>query len=160
MRSLLYLPILLLTNSSTVLAANLLGEGMLDVTMLMTQEELYVTGVDNLSAVQVHALNEWLIKHIAKEASVAISSSEELKDVRVKPISSRVVGIFKGWRGTDPGYLGEWRMANGEVWQQRHKVKWIVTPDNPEVVIDKNGLGFYRMTFVKQGKAVGVKLID
>ena len=51
-------------------------------------------------------------------------------------------------------------MANGEVWQQRHKVKWIVTPDNPEVVIDKNGLSFYRMTFVKQGKAVGVKLID
>ena len=109
MRSLLYLPILLLTNSSTVLAANFLGEGMLDVTMLMTQEELYVTGVDNLSAVQVHALNEWLIKHIAKEASVAISSSEELKGVRVKPISSRVVGIFKGWRGTAPGYLGEWR---------------------------------------------------
>ena len=105
-------------------------------------------------------MNEWLIKHIAKEASVAIWSSEELKDVRDKPISSRVVGIFKGWRGTDPSYLGEWRMANGEVWQQRHKVKWIVTPDNPEVVIDKNGLSFYRMTFVKQGKAVGVKLID
>ena len=138
-----------------MLAADLVEAGFPGVEKLMTLQELQMTGVADLSAAQVRALNDWLINYTAKDAPALIQNSAEVKSAQDKPINSRILGTFKGWRGTTRVTL-----ENGETWQQRHPRKWIVKLENPEVIIDKNLLGFYRMTFVKQGKTVGVKKIN
>jgi len=147
--------IMLVANGAATLAADLLDETFPGVETLMSQEEMQATGVSNLSASQVRALNEWLISYTAKDAPTLLQNNEEIKTALNQPVSSRIVGTFKGWRGKTKVTL-----ENGETWQQRHKSKWIVKMENPEVVIEKNMMGFYKMTFVKSGRAMGVKRID
>lgn len=175
MRSSISLFILLIANCSTVLAADLVEAGFPGIETVMTQEELRATGIADLSEAQVRTLNEWLINYTAKDAptmvqgkkvqgkkvqkkietKTKVQNKKEEKNEQYKPVTSRIVGTFKGWRGTTRVTL-----ENGETWQQRHKVKWIVKMENPEVIIEKNFIGFYKMTFVKQGRSVGVKRIN
>jgi hypothetical protein len=146
---------MLVANGTTVLAAELLDETFPGVETLMSQEEMQATGVSKLSAAQVRALNEWLISYTAKDAPSLLQNNEEIRTALNQPVSTRIVGMFKGWRGKTKVTL-----ENGETWQQRHKSKWIVKMENPEVVIEKNLMGFYKMTFVESGRAMGVKRID
>jgi hypothetical protein len=147
--------IMLVANGTTVLAADLLDETFPGIETLMSQEELQATGVSKLSVSQVRALNEWLISYTAKDAPSLLQNNEEIRTALNQPVSTRIVGTFTGWRGKTKVTL-----ENGETWQQRHKSKWIVKMENPEVVIEKNVMGFYKMTFVKSGRAMGVKRID
>jgi hypothetical protein len=147
--------IMLVANGHAVLAADQLDETFPGVETLMSQEEMQATGVSKLSAAQVRALNEWLISYTAKDAPTLLQNNEEIRTALNQPVSTRIVGTFKGWRGKTKVTL-----ENGETWQQRHKSKWIVKMENPEVVIEKNLMGFYKMTFVKSGRAMGVKRID
>jgi hypothetical protein len=147
--------VMFVANGTTVLAADLLDETFPGVETLMSQEEMQATGVSKLSAAQVRALNEWLISYTAKDAPSLLQNNEEIRIALNQPVSTRIVGTFTGWRGKTKVTL-----ENGETWQQRHKSKWIVKMENPEVVIDKNLMGFYKMTFVESGRAMGVKRID
>ncbi|MFT7132821.1 MAG: Glu-tRNA(Gln) amidotransferase subunit E-like FAD-binding protein [Cyclobacteriaceae bacterium] len=146
---------MLVANSHAVLAADLLDETFPGVETLMNQEEMQATGVSELSAAQVRALNEWLINYTAKDAPTLLQYNEEIKTALNQPVSTRIVGTFTGWRGETKVTL-----ENGETWQQRHKSKWIVKMENPEVVIEKNVMNFYKMTFVESGRAMGVKRVD
>ena len=49
------------------------------------------------------------------------------------------------------------RLENGQVWRQRLDGRYQYSgAPNPAVRIDKNWLGFYRMTLVKEGRSIGV----
>ena len=141
--------------SPAVLAADRGADDFPGIETLMSPAELQATGVGTLSGAQLRHLNAWLISYTAKDAPALIQNNAEIKTVQNKPVSSRIVGTFKGWRGKTQVTL-----ENGEVWQQRHNGKWIVSLENPEVVIDKNVLGFYEMILVESGKAVGVKRVE
>ena len=155
MRLILSLFIMLTTTCTQLLAADLVEKDFPGIETLMSQQELQTTGVGKLTDAQVRALNDWLINYTAKDAPALIQNNTKVKAVQNKAVTSRIVGTFKGWRGDT-----EVTLDNGEVWQQRHDTKWIVRLENPEVVIEKNILGFYKMTFIASGKAVGVKRIE
>ena len=51
-------------------------------------------------------------------------------------------------------------LDNGQRWRQRLEGRYSYNGENTEVVIQKNFFGFYRMTLVSTGAAVGVSRIN
>ncbi|MEQ8516312.1 MAG: hypothetical protein RIC38_11960, partial [Chromatocurvus sp.] len=126
------------------------------VEKLMSAEEYRAAGLDKLTAAERAALNRWLIGYTIGEAPVIRDKNPEVKKAdREQRISARVTGTFKGWSGDTV-----FRLDNGQVWQQRLDSRFPYNGDEREVVIDRNFLGFYRMTHVASGRAVGVTRID
>ena len=100
---------------------------------LMTEDELRATGVDDLSARQIEALNDWLVRFRDGEISEAIaeapsaaetpSSSQAVSDVYPPPrertiIESRIDGEFNGWTGRT-----RFTPQNGQIWEQRRGLR-------------------------------------
>lgn len=126
------------------------------VEKLMSAEEYRAAGLDKLTAAEREALNRWLIGYTIGEAPVIRDKNPQVKKAdREQRISARVTGAFKGWSGDTV-----FRLDNGQVWQQRLDSRFPYNGDEREVVIDRNFLGFYRMTHVASGRAVGVTRID
>ena len=132
-----------------------LDENFPGVEVLMSQEEQTQTGVSNLSPKQVRALNDWLIRYTAEDAPKLIHKNPEVQRVRDEPIRSRVVGSFNGWRGKTRVTL-----ENGQVWEQRLSNPWYIKLENPEVEIRKTFFGYYEMTFIAQGRTMGVVRVE
>lgn len=126
------------------------------VEKLMSEEEYRAAGLDKLSAAEREALNRWLIGYTIGEAPVIRERNPEVKKAdREQRISARVTGSFNGWSGNTV-----FRLDNGQVWQQRLDSRFPYNGDEREVVIDRNLLGFYRLTHVASGRVVGVTRID
>lgn len=120
---------------------------------LMSEEEFSAAGLEKLSAEELKTLNAWLVRYTAGDAEVLQQSNPEVREAQKDhEIKTRIAGDFSGWSGETV-----FRFENGQVWRQRLDGKYRYRgPANPEVVIDKNWVGFYRMTIVETGKSVGV----
>ena len=149
----LFVIILILFASSVRAEAD---EGFPGVQKLMSAEEFRAAGLDRLTPDERDALNRWLISYTIGEASVIRDKNPEVKKAdREQRISASIAGAFSGWSGDTV-----FRLDNGQVWQQRHASRFSYNGDEKEVLIDRNFLGFYRMTHLASGRAVNVNRID
>jgi hypothetical protein len=120
---------------------------------LMPPEEFSRAGLDKLTPEQVRALDDWLVRYTAGEAYVVQTTSEEVRAaVPEFSLEARIVPPFNGWSGQTL-----FRLDNGQVWRQRIKGRYMFSGDDTRVVITRNLLGFYNMTLVSSGRAVGVE---
>ena len=120
---------------------------------LMTPEEYRAAGLDRLTPAQLEALDRWLVKYTAGEARVLAWTDEEVKQAAAgEEILSVIEPPFSGWSGNTV-----FRLANGQVWQQRRAGNYAYPGSEPRVKITQNFLGFYRMELIENGKAVLVK---
>ena len=120
---------------------------------LMTDAEFREAGLDSLSPEQVDSLNRWLIRYTAGEAEVLQQTNEAVREAeRDIKVTARITGDFDGWNGKTV-----FRLDNGQVWKQRLDGRYRYRgPANPEVRIDKNWLGFYKMTLIDEDRSIGV----
>lgn len=138
---------------------------------LMSEQEFNAAGLNKLSAEELKALNNWLLKYTTDDVPELVEEVPELKEsvalkAAVAPapaaapqpepeqIISRIQGEFKGWTGKTV-----FKLENGQVWKQRRAARYYHKMTNPEVEITKNLMGFYEMKVVETGKRVGVKRI-
>ena len=159
-----FLSLLLIASFSLPLMA---ADELPSIENLMTEDELRATGVDDLSARQIEALNEWLVRFRDGEISAAIagapsvaeasSASQAVSDVYPPPrertvIESRIDGEFNGWTGRT-----RFTLQNGQIWEQRRGRRWKITLDNPEVRLSQNFMGAWEMEVVSEGRSIGVR---
>ncbi len=93
--------------------------------------------------------------------AVASLGEEQLraKQVTVKPaaVISQIQGPFRGWTGAT-----QFKLTNGQVWQQRVAGRYKARLESPQVRITNTRFG-YRLTVLnargKPGRAIGVKRI-
>lgn len=124
---------------------------------LMTPEEYEAAGLEKLSKSERDALDAWLVRYTAEDAPAVAKSSEAVKEKQRKfePIESRIDGRFEGWTGRT-----QFRLQNGQVWQQRISSKYAYEAENPEVRITRNWAGYYWMKVLETGKSVPVTRIQ
>ena len=127
------------------------------VERLMSAEEFRATGLEKLSTEELEALDSWLIRYTAGDATVLQETNEAVREAkRDYTIESRITGDFNGWSGKT-----YFRLENGQTWQQRLSGKYRYQgAANPAVRIDRNWLGFYRMTLIESGRSIGVSLVQ
>ena len=119
---------------------------------LMTVDEYESTGLNKLTPAELDALNQWLINYTVVEAPVMRRDNEEVKAAEEAiEITANINKPFSGWSGKTVFYLD-----NGQVWQQRVSGRYHYSGENTGVVIDKNLLGFYKMTLIETGNSIGV----
>jgi len=120
---------------------------------LMDDDEFRATGLHRLTDEELEALDRWLVRYTAGDAELLLESNAEVREAKKEyEVRSRIVGDFDGWSGETV-----FQLENGQVWEQRLDGRYSYQgPPNPEVIIDRNWLGFYRMTVVPTGKRVGV----
>lgn len=162
MKALLQIMLLGLVSSSLFAADELPS-----IESLMTESELRATGVSELSADQIEALNAWLVRFRDGEISEAIaeapastdshSSQQQVPDVYPPPresivIESRIDGELEGWTGKT-----RFLLQNGQIWEQRRRGRWKVSLMNPEVRLTQNFLGAWEMEVVSEGRSIGVR---
>jgi hypothetical protein len=119
----------------------------------MSEEQFRSAGLEKLSDAELKAFNSWLIIYTAGDAQVLQDTNASVKDAEKNyEVESRITGEFSGWSGGTIFYL-----ENGQVWEQRLDGRYRYTgPPNPKVRIDRNWLGFYRLTLIESGRSVGV----
>lgn len=122
---------------------------------LMGAEEFRASGLQKLTPEERKVLDDWLLRYTAGEAEVLQQTNEVVREVQAKEdfeIVSRIVGDFTGWAGKTV-----FRLENGQVWEQRLNGRYRYKgPPNPEVKIDRNLFGYYRLTVLDTGRRVGV----
>lgn len=125
------------------------------VRKLMSDEEFRSAGLDDLTPKQLKALDAWLLRYTAGEAELLQDTNKTVRAARAdQEVVSRIVGDFDGWSGETL-----FRLENGQVWEQRLDGRYRYRGEpNPEVRIDRNWLGFFRMTVIGTGRTVGVSL--
>lgn len=125
------------------------------IQQLMSVEQFANAGLNKLSPAEVEALNQWLTEYTANEASVVKSRSVSVKKAaKEEKVQAKIVGEFEGWTGDTVFHLD-----NGQIWKQRLRGRYRANTENPEIVITKNWMGFYRLTIVSSGRSVGVKRV-
>lgn len=125
------------------------------IRQLMDAEEFSSSGLDKLSEKELQALNKWLITYTAGDAEILKKSNEAVRVAEKDfELESRIVGEFSGWSGSTV-----FRLENGQVWEQRLDGRYKYKGEaNPKVRIDRNWLGFYRLTILETGRSVGVSV--
>ncbi|QIB65494.1 hypothetical protein [Kineobactrum salinum] len=119
---------------------------------LMSEEEFRAAGLHRLSQEERAALNRWLVSYTVEEAPELLRSNQEVRkaDESIR-IEANIKPPFSGWTGDTLFHLD-----NGQVWQQRLRGRYFYNGDDTAVVIEKNLLGFYKMTLQASGRSVGV----
>ena len=125
---------------------------------LMSAEEFEAAGLGKLSDSEREALDAWLLRYTADEAETLRKTRATVKEKAEEAarIETRVRAPFEGWNGETV-----FRLENGQVWRQRIDGRFFYRDDAypgdaRDVVIDKNFLGFWRLTHVASGRSVGV----
>lgn len=133
--------------SATALADTFPG-----VEKLMSAEQFEAAGLHKLTPTEREALDRWLLSYTAEEAPEMLRSNPEVRAAEEAiRIEARVKQPFNGWTGDTIFYLD-----NGQVWRQRLKGRYFHRGDDTAVVIEKNLLGYFKMTVVDSNKSVGV----
>lgn len=122
------------------------------VEKLMSAEQFEAAGLHKLTPAERQALDRWLVSYTAEEAPEMLRSNPEVRAAEEAiRIEARINQPFNGWTGDTTFYLD-----NGQVWRQRLKGRYFHRGDDTAVVIEKNLLGFYKMTVTSSGKSIGV----
>jgi hypothetical protein len=132
---------------------------------LMSAEEQRASGIDQLSAQQLEALNAWLqrfaagdvvAQSVAPEAAPAAPPAPSprygQRVVVDETVRSRILGEFSGWTGKT-----RFELENGQLWEQRRPGRHRVTLTDPEVIIRKNLFGAWDLELVGDGASIGVR---
>ena len=129
------------------------GDHFPGVRQLMSDEEFRATGLEKLSLEELEQLDAWLIRYTAGDAEVLRASNKAVRKAQKShEIVARIEGDFRGWTGKTI-----FRLDNGQVWKQRLDSTYRYRgAANPQVRIERNWMGFYRMTVLGTGKSVGV----
>ena len=142
-----------------LLAPTLTAEEPPDVRALMTADEFKAAGLERLSPSELEALNRWLLRFTARQASELRQHSgfieEEIRKVEQEGVRTRIVGEFHGWDGDTI-----FRLENGQVWKQRLPGNWHYRASTPEVELSKNFMGYWMLRVLEADRAVGVTRID
>ncbi|MGQ0385001.1 MAG: hypothetical protein ACT4UP_10030 [Gammaproteobacteria bacterium] len=145
--------------SCLLLAPAVTAEAPPDVRALMTADEFSAAGLERLSPSELEALNRWLLRYSARQASELRQHSESVKEevrkVEQEGIRSRIAGEFYGWDGDTL-----FRLENGQVWKQRLPGQWRYRASAPEVELSKNFMGYWMLRVLDADRAVGVTRID
>ena len=118
---------------------------------MMSEEEFTATGLNNLSAEELHKLDRWLLKFLAHESQQLVKADKKIQKLQKVGVRRNIVGHFSGWTGKTV-----FRLDNGEVWKQRLDSRYAISLENPEIEIKRNLFGFYEMKIIKTGRRVGV----
>jgi hypothetical protein len=125
------------------------------VEKLMSAEQFESAGLHKLTPAEREALDRWLVSYTAEEAPEMLRSNPEVRAAEEAiRIEARIKQPFNGWTGDTVFYLD-----NGQVWRQRLKGRYFHRGDDTAVVIEKNLLGYFKMTVVSSDKSVGVTRI-
>lgn len=145
--------LLLITFSLTSTAADQPFPG---IKVLMSEDEYRAAGMDKLSDAERTALDAWLISYTVGEAPVLRKNNPEVREAEKSlKIEASIKQPFNGWSGKTV-----FSLDNGQRWRQRLEGRYSYNGENTEVVIQKNFFGFYKMTLVSTGAAVGVSRIN
>lgn len=119
---------------------------------LMSAEQFEAAGLHKLTPAEREALDRWLLNYTAEEAPEMLRSNPEVRAAEESiRIEANIKPPFNGWTGDTLFYLD-----NGQVWRQRLRGRYFHRGDDTAVVIEKNLLGFYKMTLTASGKSIGV----
>lgn len=119
---------------------------------LMSEDEFRAAGLHRLNDEERAALNRWLVSYTVQDAPELLRSNREVQEADESiRIEARIKPPFSGWSGDTLFYLD-----NGQVWKQRLRGRYFHNGDDTAVVIEKNLLGFYKMTLQDSGKSIGV----
>jgi hypothetical protein len=142
-----------------LLAPTVTAEAPPDLRALMTADEFSAAGLERLSPTELEALNRWLLRYTARQASELRQHneliSEEIRKVEQEGVRTRIVGEFRGWDGDTV-----FRLENGQVWKQRLPGNLHYRASAPEVELSKNFMGYWMLRVLEADRAVGVTRID
>ena len=126
------------------------------VEKLMTAKEYREAGIDKLSDEEREALNQWLIKYTAFEATTIKKTVKEVQVVENIGTRTTLKGKFTGWNGKTLFHLN-----NGQVWKQRSSGRYYPPRMlvDPEVKVSKNRMGFDELEILALGAKVGVRRV-
>jgi hypothetical protein len=130
-----------------------------DVRELMSPEEFDATGLGRLTPSELEALNRWLLRYTASQASELgkhrEAVEEEVRKFEEEGLRTRIVGEFNGWSGDTL-----FRLENGQVWKQRLPGQWHYRAHAPEVELRKNFMGYWMLHVLGTDRAVGVTRVE
>lgn len=142
-----------------LLAPTVTAEAPPGVRELMTADEFNAAGLERLSPSELEALNGWLLRYTARQASELREHGElvkeEVRKVEQEGMRTRITGEFFGWDGDTL-----FRLENGQVWKQRLPGQWYYRASAPEVELSKNFMGYWMLRVLDADRAVGVTRID
>lgn len=126
----------------------------------MTPSEMNVMGLHSLSQAQQSALAEWIKIKIEDIESATMQAGGPSDPQRQSPktddvIKAQIVGQVTTWSGD-----ARFKLDNNQVWAQRGSERGSAQLSSPEVIIEKNFLGFYVMTLVPSGQKIRVKRVE
>lgn len=125
------------------------------IKILLDQEQQRKAGLHKLTPEELIYLSQWLKENFIEISETSpVAAKEKLREITNAPMHRKIDGAFKGWQGKT-----EFKMTNGEIWQQRIGGKFYKKLDSPNVIISKNNMGFYVMEITEINKKIGVKLI-
>jgi hypothetical protein len=136
--------------SGMLLANTTVAQVTLPIEHNMSVSERHATGLDNLSAEQLQALNTWLQLHGAVLSPPQATAPLFGEPATFQDIVARIPGEFTGWDGNTL-----FNLDNGQVYQQRRPGRWDAKLSNPEVRIRKNLMGLLELEV--QGHSIGVR---
>ena len=160
--------LILITLAALMTTSAVANESAQELEGLMGSERYKAAGLDELSENQRGVLAAWLKAQLGepREAPVEVAKApaenwgvrkpprNQNKPAEPEKLHAQIVGPFRGWSGKT-----RFQLDNGQVWVQRRSGHFNYTGDVREVVISKNGLGFFEMTLVGLNRRVGVKRI-
>jgi len=122
------------------------------VEKLMSAAQFEAAGLHKLTADERRALDRWLVSYTAEEAPEMLRSNPEVRAAEEAiRIEASINQPFNGWTGDTLFHLD-----NGQVWRQRLKGRYFHRGEDTAVVIERNVLGYFRMTLLSSGKSIGV----
>lgn len=121
----------------------------------MTTEEFNRAGLQRLSADELSFLNHWLGRTTGRQTTPAFGA-EQLRafppeEDPTQSVRTTVQGNFTGWSGRTV-----FRLANGQVWQQRLPGKYTYKARDPDVILKRGRFGYY-LELVASGRQIPVK---
>ena len=122
----------------------------------MSSREFERAGLEKLTPEELAFLNAFLgRKAETTEESFGKEQVEQRQIVRQKrepaEFETHIVGEFRGWDGATV-----FRLANGQIWQQRIKSKYRFRATDPAVTLVRGRFGYY-LKLQDSGRQVAVK---
>ncbi len=127
----------------------------------MSRDEFKAAGLHRLTAAELRQLNEYLGRangRVEQKPDAGFGEEQLEKPVpratgegEVAQIRSQIKGDFRGWEGRTV-----FRLANGQIWQQRLSGRYRYRATDPEVIIERGRFGYY-LVIPESGRKIAVK---